>query len=134
LMLLKNLQMIREQTQEEKEWVLEVWHSWKTCKWPKSKLMKKENDHWRFNTLWKTFKHLESKHKKKKNECWKFGALEKLANDQKVNSWRERMTIGGSTLLKNLQTTREQTQEEKTNTWGCSSLSNWKAKLSSITS
>jgi hypothetical protein len=44
------------------------------------------------------------------------------------------MNIGGLILLKNLQTTREETHEEKTNTWGCSSLSNRKVKPSFVTS
>jgi hypothetical protein len=44
-MLLKNLQMIKEQTQEEKERVLEVQHSWKTCKQLESKHKKKKNEH-----------------------------------------------------------------------------------------
>jgi hypothetical protein len=79
------MQTIKEQTQEEKERLLEVRHSWKTCKQPK-----------------------------------RIG--------------RKRTNIGGSTFFKNLQTTREQTHEEKTNTWGCSSLSNWKEKLSLIIS
>jgi len=39
-----------------------------------------------------------------------------LANDQKINIGRKRMNTKGLVLLKNLQTTREQTQEAEKNT------------------
>jgi hypothetical protein len=51
-----------------------------------------------------------------KNERWKFGTLEKLANDQKSNIGRKKTNTKGSIFLKNLQTIRKQTHEEKTNT------------------
>jgi hypothetical protein len=39
-----------------------------------------------------------------------------LANNQKINIGRKRTNTKGSILLKNLQTTKEQTQEEEKNT------------------
>jgi hypothetical protein len=43
----------------------------------------------------------------------KLNTLEKLANDQRENIGRKRTKIRGSTLFKNLQTTREQTHLKK---------------------
>jgi hypothetical protein len=50
----------------------------------------------------------------------KLNTLEKLANDQRENIGRKRTKIRGSTLFKNLQTTREQTHLKKTSIGGCS--------------
>jgi hypothetical protein len=52
----------------KKQEALEVWHSWKNCKW------------------------LESKHSKK--EKMQLGILEKLVNDQKTNIWKKKTSIG----------------------------------------
>jgi len=45
--------------------------------------------------------------------CWKFGVLEKLAKNKRTNIRRKKTNTKGLTLLKNVKSTREQTQEER---------------------